>query len=66
MRTVFARIRGFFMDRCADPNFGPAEVAAETGILLRSAASRLSTIHREPGSDQSPQAEIRRIGIQIR
>jgi AraC-like DNA-binding protein len=23
------------MDRCADPDFGPAEVAAETGISLR-------------------------------
>jgi AraC-like DNA-binding protein len=32
---LFARIRGVIMDRCADPDFGPAEVAAETGISLR-------------------------------
>ena len=32
---LFARIRGVIVDRCADPDFGPAEVAAETGISLR-------------------------------
>jgi hypothetical protein len=32
---LFARIRGVIKDRCADPDFGPAEVAAETGISLR-------------------------------
>jgi AraC-like DNA-binding protein len=32
---LFARIRGIIMDRCADPDLGPAEVAAETGISLR-------------------------------
>jgi AraC-like DNA-binding protein len=32
---LFARIRSVIKDRCADPDFGPAEVAAETGILLR-------------------------------
>jgi AraC-like DNA-binding protein len=32
---LFARIRAVIMDRCADPDFGPAEVAAETGISLR-------------------------------
>jgi AraC-like DNA-binding protein len=32
---LFGRIRGVIKDRCADPDFGPAEVAAETGISLR-------------------------------
>jgi AraC-like DNA-binding protein len=32
---LFARIRGVMKDRCADPDFGPAEVAVETGISLR-------------------------------
>jgi AraC-like DNA-binding protein len=32
---LFARIRGVIKDRCADPDFGPAEVAVETGISLR-------------------------------
>ncbi|WP_426434539.1 helix-turn-helix domain-containing protein [Bradyrhizobium genosp. P] len=32
---LFARIRGVVMDRCADPDFGPAQVAAEAGISLR-------------------------------
>jgi AraC-like DNA-binding protein len=32
---LFARIRSVIMDRCADPDFGPADVAAETGISLR-------------------------------
>jgi AraC-like DNA-binding protein len=32
---LFARIRAVIVDRCADPDFGPAEVAAETGISLR-------------------------------
>lgn len=32
---LFARIRGVIMDRCADPDFGPADVAAEIGISLR-------------------------------
>jgi AraC-like DNA-binding protein len=32
---LFARVRGVIKDRCADPDFGPAEVAAETGISLR-------------------------------
>ena len=32
---LFARIRSVIKDRCADPDFGPAEVAAETGISLR-------------------------------
>jgi AraC-like DNA-binding protein len=32
---LFARIRSIIKDRCADPDFGPAEVAAETGISLR-------------------------------
>lgn len=32
---LFSRIRGLIKDRCADPDFGPAEVAAETGISLR-------------------------------
>jgi AraC-like DNA-binding protein len=32
---LFARIRGIIMDRCADPDFSPAEVAAEMGISLR-------------------------------
>jgi AraC-like DNA-binding protein len=32
---LFARIRRVIMDRCADPDFGPLEVAAETGISLR-------------------------------
>ena len=32
---LFARVRRIITDRCADPDFGPAEVAAETGISLR-------------------------------
>jgi AraC-like DNA-binding protein len=32
---LFARIRSVIKDCCADPDFGPAEVAAETGISLR-------------------------------
>jgi AraC-like DNA-binding protein len=32
---LFARIRSVIKDRCANPDFGPAEVAAETGISLR-------------------------------
>jgi AraC-like DNA-binding protein len=32
---LFARIRNVIKDRCADPDFGPAEAAAETGISLR-------------------------------
>src|SRR5260221_1858766 len=32
---LFARIRGVIKDRFADPDFGPLEVAAETGISLR-------------------------------
>jgi AraC-like DNA-binding protein len=32
---LFARIRSVIKDRCADPDLGPAEVAAETGISLR-------------------------------
>ena len=32
---LFARIRRVIDDRCADPDFGPAQVAAETGISLR-------------------------------
>jgi AraC family transcriptional regulator, positive regulator of tynA and feaB len=32
---LFARIRSVIKDRCADPDFGPAEVAAETGMSLR-------------------------------
>jgi AraC-like DNA-binding protein len=32
---LFTRIRSVIKDRCADPDFGPAEVAAETGISLR-------------------------------
>ena len=32
---LFARIRSVITDRCADPDFGPAEIAAETGISLR-------------------------------
>jgi AraC family transcriptional regulator, positive regulator of tynA and feaB len=32
---LFARIRSVIEDRCADPDFGPAEVAVETGISLR-------------------------------
>jgi AraC-like DNA-binding protein len=32
---LFARIRSVIKDRCADPDFGPAEVAAEAGISLR-------------------------------
>jgi AraC-like DNA-binding protein len=32
---LFARIRRVISDRCADPDFGPAQVAAETGISLR-------------------------------
>jgi AraC-like DNA-binding protein len=33
--TLFKRIRGIMEDSFADPNFGPNEVAAETGISLR-------------------------------
>jgi AraC-like DNA-binding protein len=33
--TLFRRIRGIVEDSFADPNFGPNEVAAETGISLR-------------------------------
>jgi AraC-like DNA-binding protein len=32
---LFNRIRGVIRDRFADPNFGPDDVAAETGISLR-------------------------------
>jgi AraC-like DNA-binding protein len=32
---LFARIRSVINERCVDPNFGPNEVAAETGISLR-------------------------------
>ena len=32
---LFARICGIIKDRCADPDFVPAKVAAETGISLR-------------------------------
>ena len=32
---LFARIRHIIKDGCADPNFGPHEVAAEAGISLR-------------------------------
>src|SRR3979490_1200980 len=32
---LFARVRGVIKDRFADPDFGPLEVAAETGISLR-------------------------------
>ena len=32
---LFGRIRNVIKDRFADPDFGPAEVAAETGISLR-------------------------------
>jgi AraC-like DNA-binding protein len=32
---LFARIRSIIKDRCADPDFGAADVAAETGISLR-------------------------------
>jgi AraC-like DNA-binding protein len=32
---LFARIRSVIKDRCSDPEFGPAEVAAETGVSLR-------------------------------
>jgi AraC-like DNA-binding protein len=32
---LFARVRSVIKDRCSDPDFGPAEVAAETGISLR-------------------------------
>jgi hypothetical protein len=32
---LFARIRSVIKDRCADPDCGPAEVAAEIGISLR-------------------------------
>jgi AraC-like DNA-binding protein len=32
---LFGRIRGVIKDRCADPDFGPSEVATETGISLR-------------------------------
>jgi AraC-like DNA-binding protein len=33
--TLFRRIRGIIEEGFADPNFGPNEVAAETGISLR-------------------------------
>jgi AraC-like DNA-binding protein len=32
---LFARIRNIIKDRCADPDFGPHEVAAKAGISLR-------------------------------
>jgi AraC-like DNA-binding protein len=32
---LFARIRRVIKDRSSDPDFGPAELAAETGISLR-------------------------------
>ena len=32
---LFTRIRGIIKDRFADPDFGPAEAAAEAGISLR-------------------------------
>jgi AraC-like DNA-binding protein len=32
---LFARIRVVIKDRCSDPDFRPADVAAETGISLR-------------------------------
>jgi AraC family transcriptional activator of tynA and feaB len=32
---LFTGIRGVIMDRFADPDFGPSEVAAEAGISLR-------------------------------
>jgi AraC family transcriptional regulator, positive regulator of tynA and feaB len=32
---LFARLRGIIGDRLADPDFGPADVAAEAGISLR-------------------------------
>lgn len=32
---LFACIRSVIKDRCSDPDFGPADVAAETGISLR-------------------------------
>jgi len=32
---LFMRIRGLIKDRFADPDFGPAEAAAEAGISLR-------------------------------
>jgi AraC family transcriptional activator of tynA and feaB len=32
---LFARIRSIILDAFADPNFGPKEIAAETGISLR-------------------------------
>ncbi|HEX3341922.1 MAG TPA: helix-turn-helix domain-containing protein [Pseudolabrys sp.] len=32
---LFTRIRGIIKDGCADPDFGPHEVAAEAGISLR-------------------------------
>jgi AraC-like DNA-binding protein len=35
MRTSFTRICGVVRDRFAEPEFGPCEVAAETGISLR-------------------------------
>jgi AraC-like DNA-binding protein len=41
---LFARIRGVIDDRYADPDFGPAEVAAETGISLRY-VQKLLTAH---------------------
>jgi AraC family transcriptional activator of tynA and feaB len=33
--NLFMRIRGLIRDRVADPDFGPAEAAAEAGISLR-------------------------------
>jgi AraC-like DNA-binding protein len=32
---LFARIRSVIKDRCSNPDFGPADVAADTGISLR-------------------------------
>jgi AraC family transcriptional activator of tynA and feaB len=32
---LFARVRGLITDRFADPDFGPREVAVETGISIR-------------------------------
>jgi hypothetical protein len=31
---LFARFCGVIKDRCADPDFGSAEMAAETGVSL--------------------------------
>jgi AraC family transcriptional activator of tynA and feaB len=35
VNNLFMRIRGLIKDRFADPDFGPAEAAAEAGISLR-------------------------------